>query len=459
MGSAGVRDAPPWPDGLLRWTERHLQCVWYDDRLRPVELRTSEGERVEVVQPGSWNLEAGPDFLGAELGDVELHIRPSDWVQHRHGEDSRYAGVVLHVTFFGGAGQEPGVPAHMLRVALREPLLSRRGFSFEDIDVAAYPHAVIPSTPRPCGEALAGLAPTRWASLLEAAGRHRIRAKSARLAARIAETGDRRQVFYEECMAVLGAKRNSVPFRKVAERLPLSGWTPGGLPEEHYARLLGVAGLLPDADRLGREEARRFVRGLWDLWFRAGGGAQALDEGVAWTLTGMRPHNHPLRRLAAAAVLFSRAQEVLDELMAVPPAEPAGWARRACRIFAGVPPLPYWETRLSLDAPVGSRPVALLGEARIAALLANVVVPLKVAEDPAAELLADALPTEDLGAPAREMAYRLFGRDHNPALYAGHGVMQQGLLAIHHDFCLRIREGCDGCPLAGHLRGAWHDAR
>ena len=27
-----------------RWSERHLQCVWYDDRLRPAALRTEAGE-------------------------------------------------------------------------------------------------------------------------------------------------------------------------------------------------------------------------------------------------------------------------------------------------------------------------------------------------------------------------------------------------------------------------------
>ena len=95
-----------------RWTERHLQCVWYNASLRPDALATDDGEPVEVESCGRWNLEAGPDFLDAVLlvgterrrlvGDVEVHIRPSGWTQHRHNADPRYANVIAHVTYFPG---------------------------------------------------------------------------------------------------------------------------------------------------------------------------------------------------------------------------------------------------------------------------------------------------------------------------------------------------------------------
>ena len=58
------------PDGGLlahgwHWTERHLQCVWADNKLRPAQMRSGSGEEVAVADPGRWNLEAGPDFLDA----------------------------------------------------------------------------------------------------------------------------------------------------------------------------------------------------------------------------------------------------------------------------------------------------------------------------------------------------------------------------------------------------------
>ena len=78
-------------------TERHVQAIWYDAAFRPERLVTRRGSEVRVVSPGEWNLEAGPDFRNAVLeigserrrvvGDVEVHLAPSDWDFHRHGAD------------------------------------------------------------------------------------------------------------------------------------------------------------------------------------------------------------------------------------------------------------------------------------------------------------------------------------------------------------------------------------
>ena len=49
------------------FSERHVQAAWYDPEFRPAHLITTTGEPLTVEQPGRWNLEAGPDFLGAVL--------------------------------------------------------------------------------------------------------------------------------------------------------------------------------------------------------------------------------------------------------------------------------------------------------------------------------------------------------------------------------------------------------
>ena len=48
-------------------TERHVQAIWYDGALRPASLHTTQGAPVEVLDPGEWNREAGPDFRHASL--------------------------------------------------------------------------------------------------------------------------------------------------------------------------------------------------------------------------------------------------------------------------------------------------------------------------------------------------------------------------------------------------------
>jgi hypothetical protein len=83
---------------LLNYTWKH--------KLYPLkELTTSDGQRVEIVDPGLHNRNAGPDFFNAKIrigstmwvGNVEIHDKSSDWYQHGHDKDSRYDNVVLHV--------------------------------------------------------------------------------------------------------------------------------------------------------------------------------------------------------------------------------------------------------------------------------------------------------------------------------------------------------------------------
>jgi len=93
----------------------------------------------------------------------------------------------------------------------------------------------------------------------------------------------------------------------------------------------------------------------------------------------------------------------------------------------------------------------LLGANRAASLLINVALPFVMMDFPDSATLAEALPSEDISAPMREMAYRLFGRDHNPAFYARSGLLQQGLLAIYQNFCLTCRGGCEMCMLLKEL--------
>ena len=65
----------------------------------------------------------------------------------------------------------------------------------------------------------------------------------------------------------------------------------------------------------------------------------------------------------------------------------------------------------------------------------------------------DWLPPEDLSEPVRLTAFRMFGRDHNPAaFYSTNGLLIQGLLQIHRDYCLQVHPDCTGCELI-HEKG------
>ena len=97
---------------------------------------------------------------------------------------------------------------------------------------------------------------------------------------------------------------------------------------------------------------------------------------------------------------------------------------------------------------------SLMGRGRAAAVIANVVVPFAMAEGHVREV-PEWLPPEDVSRPVRLAAFRLFGRDHNPArCYASNGLLIQGLIQLHRDLCLVHHPDCARCGLARGERRA-----
>lgn len=359
-------------------TERHVQAIWFDAALRPSVLRTVRGVELHIVDPGEWNTGAGPDFRRAVLefgrergrvrGDVEVHLRPSDWTCHGHGADAAYRDVALHVTWYGGP-VPPALPSGCASLCLGDFLRTRTDFSPDEIDVTAYPYARLPTTGCPCEELLAH-DPERITAVLRAAGRRRLAAKARRFVTRILRTGDPGQVFYEEMFAAFGYRGNSLPFRELAEAIPLRR--------------------LPADTTVAREAL-------------ACAAALVVVPRHPWCRIGTRPCNSPEHRMEDAAAVFT-----------------------------------------------GGKP-KYTGSQRFAAMFANVIVPFAMARG-AIEGPPDWLPPEDVSAPVRLTAYRLMGRDHNPALYAGNGLMIQGLIGVHREFCLAVHPDCTECELCRLLK-------
>ena len=385
-------------------SERHVQALWYDGTLRPEDLRTLAGAPVRIIDPGAWNLEAGPDFRNAVVevgrtrlcGDVEVHLHAGDWAQHGHTADPAYANVIVHVTWYRG-GTAP-LPPRCVTICLGDYLRTRPDFSPDEIDLAAYPYARLPATPRPC-EGIFARHPDFLADVLAAAGRRRLEGKARRLVALFVRKGDRAQVFYEEMMAAFGYKHNVQAFRALAERIP---WR--DLPRSPAAAQAALACAV-------EMEIARYL---------------------PWHTANVRPANAPTRRLAAAAALFAGT---LPELL-----------------------LRLGDCDLAVrDGQRAARTIlcesGLVGSSRAAAMLANVVTPFARAENRIGRI-PDWLCPEEICAPMRLTAYRLLGRDHNPALYAGNGLFLQGLIQIHREFCLAAHPDCTACALVAGAANA-----
>ncbi|MGG5208792.1 DUF2851 family protein [Chryseobacterium sp. MIQD13] len=88
-------------------TEKLLQYLWNHKIFKHFDFKDIEGHPVEIISFGKWNTDAGPDFLDAKIktknliiaGNIELHIRASDWIFHNHSQDPNYQNVILHVVY------------------------------------------------------------------------------------------------------------------------------------------------------------------------------------------------------------------------------------------------------------------------------------------------------------------------------------------------------------------------
>ena len=82
-----------------------MHYIWQHRLWRSEDMTTNDGRRVRVLDPGLLNTDAGPDFFNAKVeidgqmwvGNVEMHVRASDWKRHGHDHDAAYDSVVLHV--------------------------------------------------------------------------------------------------------------------------------------------------------------------------------------------------------------------------------------------------------------------------------------------------------------------------------------------------------------------------
>ncbi|MFH4965150.1 DUF2851 family protein [Gaetbulibacter sp. M235] len=87
--------------------EDFLHYIWRYKKFELSNLKTTENETISIVSFGSYNQNSGPDFFNAQIklgnqlwaGNVEIHVKSSDWFLHNHEMDSNYDNVILHVVW------------------------------------------------------------------------------------------------------------------------------------------------------------------------------------------------------------------------------------------------------------------------------------------------------------------------------------------------------------------------
>jgi len=116
-------------------TERLLQYIWQFQHYNQRELQLPGGESLGILHPGTYNTHQGPDFIQARIkidevlfaGNIELHVKTSDWQRHRHDDDENYRNVILHVVWQHDEDKEQTIPVLSLESRVSGVLLDQYG--------------------------------------------------------------------------------------------------------------------------------------------------------------------------------------------------------------------------------------------------------------------------------------------------------------------------------------------
>ena len=287
--------------------ERLLQAIWRHQRLRRDQLQTSDGQAVRILHPGFVSVEGGPDFRGAVIqigdaaprsGDVEIDLRAGGWRAHGHDRQSRIPKRPAPRR----VGQPAAAPAGFAAPVL-PPLCHSLDAPIAELGLWLENDSprVLPENLRgQCCAALRELDETRQGRILDAAARVRFQAKAEQFRARARHAGWE-QSLWEGLFRALGYKHNVWPMQNLAEGRPR--WRQGADPVfVLQARLLGLSGLLPAELPRPAAGGDSYLRRVWDCWWRERDEfSDCLLPRAVWRFHGLRPANHPQRRLALAA--------------------------------------------------------------------------------------------------------------------------------------------------------------
>ena len=88
-------------------TEKLLQYLWNFKIFNSFDFKDVEGNPLEIIDFGKWNFDSGPDFLFSKIktkdlvlaGNIELHLKSSDWIFHQHSGNPEFENMILHAVF------------------------------------------------------------------------------------------------------------------------------------------------------------------------------------------------------------------------------------------------------------------------------------------------------------------------------------------------------------------------
>ncbi|AFD07293.1 DUF2851 family protein [Solitalea canadensis] len=345
--------------------EDFLHFVWKYKLMDVLNLYTTDGELITIINAGTHNKHAGPDFFNARIkigqtvwaGNVEIHKNASDWYKHKHFNDKTYDNVILHVVL--NADQ---LIINTLGIAI--PTLSLGNRLHEKV-LQNYHALLKASQGLPCQSFLStvnSLAITNW---LERLLVERLEDKIQLIEYELKNTVNNwEETFYRMIARGFGFNINAEPFLLLARSLPsliLAKHKNSLFQLESL--LFGQSGLLIEDFNDEYPQKLRKEYEFLAIKHRL----QPVDAHL-WKYLRLRPSNFPTLRIAQFADLVFKSNHLLNRIL-----EKAE-VKQLIPLF-DIKASSYWNTHFSFDKATDREDEKILGRESIYNILINVVIP------------------------------------------------------------------------------------
>jgi hypothetical protein len=346
--------------------ESFIQFLWKCTSKSTI-FESVNGEKVEILQVGEHNTNAGPDFLNARIkindtiwaGNIEIHIKSSDWHKHKHTNDPLYNSVILHVV------AEYDVPIKRNNgndiPCIVFPDISRKHVSYLDFQNNVHPIK--------CHESIAHIEPIQLRSWLEKVLFERLERKVVDIE-RInnSNRNNWEQTLFILLARSLGRGLNSDNFEILARSIPFHivlKCKSDLLKIE--ALLFGMAGFLDEEDNEGNEYYQKlknefnFLKGKFSIQ----------QTTIHWRFLRTRPVNFPTVRLAQLAALINNSFPLFSQIHEL-------YQLKELTNQFEIAASEFWNTHYSFSKYSTKRPKRM-GKSTINSIVINAVVPMLVA--------------------------------------------------------------------------------
>ncbi len=448
--------------------EEFVQKLWYGQRFFNANLITIDGKEIRVLKQGVWNKEDGPDFLHAEIeingkllvGDIEIHVKSSEWYAHKHHLNSRYNRVVLHVVLYGDDFNLRTRLQNGKRISTLE-LLKWIDAPIGDLyDETTQAEEDANNYCRVTGNQLHL---DNLKDVFDTLGTERFLEKAD--AVRLLRTRlNFEQILYEGIMEALGYSQNSKPLRELAQRVPFSEFDHKS-EHEIQAILFGVAGLLPsqlEKPLPANETENPYIVALEKLW-EVSEHAKRTEcmVGTKWRFGRIRPNNHPVRRIVAMSQLIFQCKGSLM-MYFLPTCEMAGNIDNSNMLrnirnnllhLLVLEPIGYWETHSNFGKG-GTKNAKLIGSDRALDILVNKILPVayiwavesesKQLQDAILKLYSDFTKMQE-NSIIRLVSKQVFNETQPMRMIKPTAKIQQGIIRLYKNYC--VDQLCDLCPI------------